>query len=113
MGKAAVATDLAEGWRFTVFGELYSKRPRQGWAPDTGASDGLAYGLVHASLRASELGLKRRLGIDVSVRNVLNTAAGTGVYRDDVNTLAGDQPRYPGDFTVEGRAVTVGLDFAL
>jgi iron complex outermembrane receptor protein len=106
---------LAASQRFssTATVEAYSKRPRASWSPTAGVGDGDAVGLLHLSGRATRLGPDERLELTAGVRNVLDASWGTGVYRNDVDRMSGDEPRYPAEIGANGRELTVGIELKL
>jgi len=110
MGKGSVRWATTEHLALVAFGEVYSYRPRIEWGRDVQRDDGHWFGLLHASVRAHSLGKDGRFAVTATVRNVLDTKYGTGVYRDQADLGTAGNPRYPGEIAGEGRSVTVGLE---
>ncbi|MCB9672306.1 MAG: TonB-dependent receptor [Alphaproteobacteria bacterium] len=119
MVKGRVGVTLAEGIQLTALGELYSKRPRKEWATtdvlDIPVDDAPAFGLLHATASASGLGSRKNIGMNVTMRNILDTQIGTGQYRDDAADVGVDyqgrtRMRYMDGYTLEGRSLTVGVE---
>ncbi|MCA9489108.1 MAG: TonB-dependent receptor [Myxococcales bacterium] len=108
MGKGSVRLALSPKLSMTAFGEVYSNRPRREWSPSAKNPDGEAFGLLHLAGRATGLGPKGNAEIGFAVRNVLDTAWNTGVYRDDA-----DADDIPGGIAGEGRSVVVSVELAL
>ncbi|MCB9685017.1 MAG: TonB-dependent receptor [Alphaproteobacteria bacterium] len=108
MGKGSVRLAISPRLSVTAFGEVYSARPRREWSPNAKNPDGDAFGLLHLAGRAAGLGPKGNAEIGFAVRNVLDTAWNTGVYRDDA-----DEDDIPGGIAGEGRSVLVSLEVAL
>jgi outer membrane receptor protein involved in Fe transport len=52
MLKGNLALRPIEQWSLTLTAEVYSPRPRRSWAPNSGLSDGDAFGLLHLGMRA-------------------------------------------------------------
>ncbi len=105
MGKASLRMAFTDQVSATVFSELYDRRPRRAWSPDALNPDGAAFALVHLGVRAKELGPEQRVEVGLAVRNLLDSAWSTGVYRDDANE--NDQPApVPG----EGRSVLASFE---
>lgn len=83
--KSRLAVHVTDQLSGTLLGEGYAPRPRRAWSPDARVDDGRAFGLVHLGVRMQDLGPRQRVELDVSVRNLLDTAWDTGVYRDEAN----------------------------
>jgi len=114
MVKGATRAALTDHLTATLFGELYSGRPRREWSPDAGVPDGLAFGLLHLGVHLSEVGPGERTSIGLAVRNLTDAEWGTGVYRADVNVLNSDgSTRFPEEMSGEGRSVQVSLEVAI
>ena len=95
--------------------EGYSTRPRQDWAGDVNQDDGEAFALVHAGVRATEIGREHKLRAGLAVRNVLNSEWSTGVYRDDIGVgdAATGVPKFPNGFEGEGRSFLATLEIPI
>lgn len=105
MFKASIRLALTDTVTATTFGEVYGPRPRQAWSPDALHADGAAFALLHAAIRATDLGPGDRFELGLSVRNVLGTRWNTGVYRDDANEIDTPLP-----VQGEGRVVNVSIE---
>lgn len=112
MVKGSVDLSATDQFGAVVFGELYSYRPRIEWAADVALDDGDWFGLVHASLYAHGLGKEGRWGLNATMRNVLDSAWGTAMYRDEINRGTPRDPRYPEEVEGAGRSVTLGIEAA-
>jgi outer membrane receptor protein involved in Fe transport len=104
MAKGSVRLSASDRYSATLFGELYGERPRAAWSADGSLDDGPVLGLLHAAVRARDLGPDGRAEVDVSVYNVLDSPWNTGVYRDDavepgIGSIAGQGRRI--DVSVE------------
>lgn len=113
MLKGNVTAVANDHFSATLTGELYSSRPREAWAPTSGLGDGPAYGLLHLGLRAARLGPDGRVEVTAAVRNLADTVYSTAVYRDEIDRVRGDEPRYPRQIEAEGRSVQVGVEVKL
>lgn len=123
MFKARLGLNLSDDFQINALGELYGPRERTQWyLPDAPEAlptrDGPAFPLLHIAGRIRNLGPKGRFGVDVAVRNVLDSRAATAQYRDDASeiTLRADGPPVPAfqvGYPVERRSMTIGVDFQL
>lgn len=114
MAKGSTRVQLTDQFTAAALGEIYGARPREVWSPDSGLTNGAAFGLIHLEVRASELGENGRFDVTVGARNLTDHVWGTGVYRDDVNQTNGDgTARYPNEYEGEGRSVHLGVEVAL
>lgn len=121
MLKGRVGLELAEGFRVTALGEFYSKRPRTEWSSqdplDLPAEDGPAFALLHATASASGLGPRDNIGVTLTMRNVLDSQASTGQYRDDAAAVGVDyqgrtRPDYQDGYRLPGRSLTAAVEVA-
>lgn len=119
MLKGRLGVELADGFRLTALGELYGARPRQTWATpdplDIPAEDGKPFGLLHATASVSGLGPRDAIGLVLTMRNVLDTQANTGQYRDDAQEIGVDyqgrtRVQYVDGYPVAGRSLTAAVE---
>ena len=123
MLKARLTARATDRARITALGEVYSARPRSAWFDSTQDSDrvlqdGPALFLLHTTASLLDFGPKERFGLDVTVRNVLNTRYSTAQFRDDANELTTDYrgevvPEFEDGYQGEGRTVNVGIEVKL
>ncbi len=105
MAKGSARLALTPTLSLTAFGEVYSVRPRAEWSPDAANPDGEALALLHLAGRAIELGKEKNVEVGFALRNVLDTAWNTGVYRDDAN-----EDDIPAPIAGEGRSAQVSVE---
>jgi outer membrane receptor protein involved in Fe transport len=123
MVKGRLAARVTENVRLTGLGEFYGPRPRAEWFDpgvevDRVQEDGPPVLLLHATASAIDIGRKDRFGVNISVRNLLDTRFSTAEFRDDVNVLDTDfrgqlGPRFDTGYVGEGRTVTAAVEFKL
>ena len=99
----------ADRLRASVLLDAYSKRPRAEWSPDAGLADGEPFTLLHAAV-ATDLLASGRVRADISVRNLLNTAYSTLIYKDDANEVRDGAAKFPYDLEGTGRTIVVGIE---
>lgn len=122
MVKARLGLNLSDDVQINALGEFYGPRERTQWylPEDPGAADtvdGPAFPVLHLSTRVRNLGPRGRIGVDLAVRNVLDSRASTAQYRDDASetTPVVDGPavpRFAEGYPLEPRSLTIGVDIA-
>ena len=111
MAKGRIGLRSDNGIETWFSGELYSKRPRTDWTPDSGLGDGPMFGLLHLSARFADVGGVEGLDVSAGIRNLLNSKYEVGMYRDDVNSVRGEDPKYPNGLEMPGRNLRVTLEY--
>jgi outer membrane receptor protein involved in Fe transport len=114
MGHGRVTWAPVEGLRVSLMTDAYSARPREEWTPNSKRPDLPGFALFHAGLATDPL-LGGRMRVDLSLRNVLNTAFEEPLYRDDSDATTTDDTgatvaKYPRDLEGEGRMGVVGVE---
>ena len=114
MAHARTTLRVADGLRLSLLADAYGPRPRTGWAPDAGLEDLPGFLLVHGGLATDPM-MEGRMRVDLSVRNLLDTAFEEPVYRDDANATSVDDAgniiaRNPRDIEGDGRTIVVGVE---
>ena len=114
MAHARNTLRVADGLRLSLLADAYGPRPRTGWAPDAGLEDLPGFLLVHGGLATDPM-MEGRMRVDLSVRNLLDTAFEEPVYRDDANATSVDDAgniiaRNPRDIEGDGRTIVVGVE---
>ena len=112
MMKSRVRLAVTGQLTATLLAEIYGPRPRTAWSPDAQIDDGPAFALVHATVRGHKLGPGGKMQVAATVRNLTDTTWGSGMYRDDANSLDDGEAEYPGEIEGEGRSVHVALEMA-
>lgn len=90
--------------------QIYGSRPRADWSPTVGMEDGAPVALFHGAIVADGLDKAGKTTLTLSMQNILDTAWGTGSYRDDADVGSPGEPKYPLEIGGEGRTVRVSLE---